>query len=115
MRYLIIDLEATCWKTASSPARMETIEIGAVLLAGASGLVEREFAAFVRPVAEPLLSEFCVALTTIRQSDVDSAERFSIVFWELLDWIGPDPFIWCSWGGYDLRQLQIDCERHGMA
>lgn len=56
MRDVIVDLEATCWAGGEqSRDDMETSEIGAVLLAGATGPVAAEFGAFVRPVVHPLL------------------------------------------------------------
>lgn len=114
MRYVIVDLEATCWEHARDARRMETIEIGAVELLSSRGPTARSFGRFVRPVSEPTLSDFCTRLTTIRQSDVDRAERFPQVFWAFVEWIGPGPFVWGSWGAYDLGQLQTDCRRHGM-
>lgn len=114
MRYIIVDLEATCWENVRDFNRMETIEIGAVELPDAVSPHVREFSRFVQPVVERHLSDFCKELTTIRQRDVDNAERFPIVFRDFNDWIGDSPFILCSWGGYDLTQFQTDCERHGM-
>ena len=35
MRYIIVDLEATCWEGVRDYGRMETIEIGAVELPAA--------------------------------------------------------------------------------
>ena len=114
MRYVVVDLEATCWEQGNDPDRMEIIEIGSVLLESASGPVSREFGAFVRPVVSPQLSEFCKRLTSIRQEDVDSADPFPEVFRRFLDWIGPEPFTLCSWGAYDLNQFRKDCRRHGL-
>jgi inhibitor of KinA sporulation pathway (predicted exonuclease) len=76
--------------------------------------VESEFGTFVRPVVHPLLSDFCLRLTSIRQSDVDAADPFPAALSRLLTWIGSEPFTLCSWGGYDLNQLRRDCERHGL-
>lgn len=115
MRFIIVDLEATCWEDVRDYDRMETIEIGAVELLSADGAPAREFARFVRPVVEPELSPFCRRLTTIRQRDVDAAEGFGAVFPAFVAWIGPDPFVLCSWGGYDLTQFRGDCARHGLA
>lgn len=112
MRYIIIDLEATCWKHGTRPSRMEIIEVGAVCLQ--DGVIIDEFARFVKPIEQPKLSDFCVELTTIQQKDVDDAEHFYSVFNELLDWIGSEPFTWCSWGAYDYSQFKIDCHRHGI-
>jgi inhibitor of KinA sporulation pathway (predicted exonuclease) len=52
MRYIVVDLEATCWEKGTKPSRMEIIEIGAVILAPSLVEAEREFAEIVRPVFE---------------------------------------------------------------
>lgn len=93
---------------------MEIVEIGAVELPEAGVPHTREFTRFIRPVAEPQLSDFCRQLTTIRQHDVDTAAYFGEVFYDFINWIGDLPFILCSWGGYDLTQFKTDCSRHGM-
>lgn len=112
MRYVVVDLEATCWEGVRGSPKMEIIEIGAVRLAGCVGPIDDDFASFVRPVVEPKLSEFCVRLTSIRQEDVDGAEYFWEVFPKFVEWIGAEPFVLCSWGGYDLNQFRQDCLRH---
>lgn len=94
-RYIILDLEATCWEGMRSPD-METIEVGAVVLDSPAAPVEGEFGAFVRPVVHPTLSEFCRRLTSIRQEDVDGADLFPVVLERLQAWIGPEPFRLCS-------------------
>ena len=114
MRYVVVDLEATCWENVRDYDRMETIEIGAVAMPTAEGPPTRQFGRFVRPVAEPVLSDFCTRLTTIRQRDVDGADGFQAVLPQFVDWIGPAEFVLCSWGAYDLTQLRIDCRRHGL-
>jgi len=115
MRYIIVDLEATCWENVHDFGRMETIEIGAVELLSGQSAPAREFSRFIRPVAEPRLSDFCQRLTTIRQEDVDRADYFRAVFPDFVGWIGQEPFVLCSWGRYDQTQFRIDCERHGLA
>src|SRR5262245_4403475 len=112
MRYVIVDLEATCWEKGTNPSRMEIIEIGSVRLKASDAEPDGEFARFVRPVAEPRLSAFCTNLTSIQQADVDNADDFSIVFPAILEWIGQEPFTLCSWGAYDLNQFRVDCQRH---
>jgi len=115
MRYVIVDLEATCWEGGSNIEKMEIIEIGAVTLASGQGPVSEEFSAFVRPAIEPILSDYCMQLTSIRQADVDDADDFKVVFPRFIDWIGTKPFTLCSWGAYDLKQFRVDCERHSIA
>jgi inhibitor of KinA sporulation pathway (predicted exonuclease) len=112
---VVLDLEATCWQKGTRPERMETIEFGAVRLVSQTWDAASEFSSFVKPVAEPVLSEFCRRLTGIQQSDVDAAPLFPTVMEAFLDWIGEEPVALCSWGGYDIRQLQVDCRRHGIS
>ena len=114
MRYIVVDLEATCWENIHDYDRMETIEIGAVELPSAIGTPSREFNRFIRPTEEPNLSDFCKRLTTIRQRDVDKADLFPSVFAEFVAWIGEEQFFLCSWGAYDLTQFRTDCGRHGV-
>lgn len=94
---------------------MEIIEIGATKMPAPDSEPSQEFVEFIKPVAEPVLSEFCTKLTTIKQTNVDSADTFPIVFRRFIDWIGNDDFFLCSWGGYDQTQFKIDCNRHDVA
>lgn len=111
MNYIIVDLEATCWQKGTSPQRMEIIEIGAVKLNEDFEIID-EFDSFVKPVVEPELSEFCIELTSIQQTDVDTAPTFLEIYPEFLKWIGADEYYLCSWGAYDPKQFMIDCERN---
>lgn len=115
MHYIICDLEATCWAGERCPDRMEIIEIGAVKLASAGGPELGEFSAFVRPVRELTLSDYCRELTSITQADVDGADPFPIMLERFLAWMGEPPLRFCSWGQYDLNQLRQDCDRHNLA
>ena len=57
--YLIIDLEATCWERgAGHYGENEIIEIGATVI-GDDYEIVKEIQQFVRPVRNPILSEFC--------------------------------------------------------
>jgi 3'-5' exoribonuclease 1 len=114
MRYVIVDLEATCWMRRAEPQRIEIVEIGAVLLASNTGPIESEFASFVRPIHKPTLGAFCMGLTGIQQSEVDQAEDFSKVFPKFLKWLGPEPCRLCSWSAFDFKQFKTDCARHGI-
>jgi 3'-5' exoribonuclease 1 len=114
MRYVIVDLEATCWMQRVVPERMEIIEIGSVLLTSNRRPIQNEFASYVRPLNEPTLSAFCMGLTGIQQQEIDKAEDFSKVFPRFLNWIGPEPYRLCSWSTYDLDQFKTDCARHGL-
>ena len=114
MNYIIFDLEATCWQTGGH-GQGETIEIGAVLINEHRELVA-EFSRFIKPIKHPILSDFCIELTSIQQSDVDTAGYFREVVEAFQDWIGlgDKDYLLCSWGFYDRKQLESDCKLHGV-
>lgn len=115
-RYLVLDLEATCDDQGAVPrGEMEIIEIGAVLLEPSTWEIADEFNAFVRPVRHPRLTPFCTQLTSIGQLDVDGGEGFVEVVRRFQKWLRPVRLTaWGSWGNYDCRQLQQDCDFHGI-
>jgi inhibitor of KinA sporulation pathway (predicted exonuclease) len=115
--YVVIDVEATCDDGGRVPRNeMEIIEIGAVLVSGESLAAIDEFQSFVRPVRHPVLTPFCIGLTSITQADVDAAPGFGQVFGALTGWIEshPAPHVFCSWGDYDRTQFERDCAFHGI-
>ncbi len=113
---LIVDLEATCSSdNAIPPAKMETIEIGAVVVDAKQFHVVTEYQSFIRPVRNPVLTEFCTGLTGISQDMVGDAASFFDVFGTFEEWISQNAAesAFCSWGAYDRRQLEQDCAMHG--
>ena len=116
-RYVVFDLEATCWPRGHEEAPSEIIEIGAVCIAVADGNVTpvAEFQTFVRPFMAPRLSDFCTDLTTIRQQDVDGAPGFPEAVGAFYRWAAGDQgFTLAAWGNYDGAQLGRDSARHGI-
>jgi 3'-5' exoribonuclease 1 len=115
-RIVVVDVEATCWKKGVFSRRKETIEIGAVLM-----LLDRaesrwpEFQTFVRPQRLPHLSSFCRELTGITQENVDAAPTFPEALRLFLDWSQPlERIVLATWSRYDLWQLDLDLEAHGL-
>lgn len=115
--YLVIDLEATCCDQGTIPPdESEIIEIGAVMVDAASLQQVDEFATFVRPARHRVLREFCTALTSITQQQVDSAPLLVDALAELRRWAEKYPgHVFCSWGDYDRKQIQRECARKGIA
>lgn len=110
MNYIILDLEATCWKDRSLNNPNEIIEIGAVKIDEHGEIID-EFCQFIRPKLNPILSEFCTELTTIEQSDIDCSEAYNVVLKNFWDWIDlSQPYFLCSWGYYDKKQFILDCD-----
>lgn len=115
--YLVVDLEATCSEDRVVVLRheMEIIEIGAVMVRGESLEPVDEFQSFVRPVRNPVLTDFCIRLTGITQCDVDGAQGYRDVAARFAQWLSAFPGSqFCSWGDYDRRQFERDCEYHGI-
>ncbi|MNB99261.1 DNA polymerase III PolC-type [compost metagenome] len=113
MNYIILDLEATCWD-GDRTRQNEIIEIGAQKVSNEFGelKIASEFAAFVKPKLNPVLSDFCKNLTSIKQEDVNVCPQFPIVFKQFREWIGTEPYVLCSWGKYDKNQFEKDCKLH---
>jgi len=112
--YLVVDLEATCDDGSSIPRHeFEIIEIGAVLVDGASLQPIAEQTLFVRPVLHPELTPFCTRLTTITQGMVDPALTFPRALSRLVAFA--EGALFCSWGNYDRNQLAAEAARHGVA
>jgi 3'-5' exoribonuclease 1 len=111
---LVVDLEATCCDLQSIPRhQMETIEIGAVMVSTDSLTIVDEFQTFIKPLRHPILTEFCRQLTSITQSQVDTAPTFpdAIELWQ--PWLARfDKTIFGSWGDYDRKQFQQDSKHH---
>ena len=110
---IIVDLEATCCEHDEFPrSEMEIIEIGACAVEG-GGEVISEFQSFVRPIRNPILTDFCKTLTSITQDQVDAAPIFPKVLEAFTDWLGQyTTALFCSWGEYDAKQLRQDCRFH---
>ena len=114
MKYIIVDLEATCWEDRSKSPN-EIIEIGAVCINEEKQIIS-EFNKFVKPIAHRMLSDFCTDLTSITQEQVNDAQIFPTVLNEFQDWMLSfnDEYILCSWGFYDQVQFKNDCLLHGL-
>ncbi len=113
MNYIILDLEASCWGNKSDKQH-EIIEIGALKI-DTHGNLMGEFSEFVKPKLHPQLSDLCKELTTIEQSDIDSADTYDAVITRFKQWIDTEePYVLCSWGFYDKKQFAKDCDLHGL-
>ncbi len=113
MRYIIFDLEATCWRGRPPKGITEVIEIGAVLV-DRYGDATSTFSHFVRPVVNPHLSGFCKQLTSITQENVDHARTFDRVVQDFIEWgeMYDEEYILLSWGADDQKLLANDCRLH---
>ena len=67
--------------------RTEIIEFPAFLLNSRTGQIEDSFHSLIKPVINPILTEFCTKLTGISQDDVNKAPRFIEVFKSFEKWL----------------------------
>lgn len=113
MRYILYDLEATCWPAETPGVSQEIIEIGAYSL-DRLGRIKDKFHQMVRPVAHPYLSPYCLQLTGIGQEEVDRAQPFPKVISRFIDWLEEedDDYYLISWGSGDQQFFRQDCRRH---
>jgi 3'-5' exoribonuclease 1 len=115
--YIVFDLEATCMDREKFPEEAkifpnEIIEIGAVKVNEQGEVIDR-FNRFIKPILNPVLTDFCKKLTKIHQEDVDGAEGYPEVIQAFIEWIGKD-YVLCSWGFYDKKQLRADNSLHSL-
>lgn len=115
MRYIIYDLEATCWRGRPPKGVTEVIEIGAYMI-DRYGEVIGTFDKFILPTVNPVLSGFCKELTSISQKDIDLADEYPVVIEEFKEWIGVDTeeYFLCSWGKFDKTILINNCHHHNI-
>lgn len=114
-----LDFEATC--DEDSTFRHEIIEFPMIVMDWISGETLGTFHKYVRPVNNPVLTDFCRKLTGITQEQVDQADTFPVVYKEALEFLQPyqkDPnniIIFVTFGKWDLRRMLPDqCIQSGI-
>ncbi|BAU64429.1 Exonuclease [Stanieria sp. NIES-3757] len=115
--FLIVDLEATCCNRKSIPRHeMEIIEIGAVIVEAKELKIISEFQTFIKPSRHPILTNFCQELTTITQEQINYAPSYSQAVALFKEWLYIySNFVFGSWGDYDRKQFEQDCQFHQVA
>jgi len=83
---IVLDFEATC-DEHEQPRPQEIIEFPSIIVSLQTLETIDEFRQFVKPYHNPVLTEFCKTLTSIRQSDVDAGQPFKKVFEEHQKWL----------------------------
>lgn len=109
----VLDFEATCWEDPTRKPEMEIIEFPSVLYKidyKSNPTFISEFAKYVKPTKNPILSEFCTNLTGIKQETVDVAETIDVVYQQHKHWLSehvPDneKLIFATCGKWDLMTM----------
>ena len=117
---VVVDVECTCWDDKShSRDEMEIIEIGASVIIGNKVIEKASF--YIKPVINPVLSNFCTKLTGIKQETVASADTFTNAFNKFENWVkehqtnhGIDTIqTLASWGNFDINIINKLSKRNG--
>lgn len=111
---IIIDLEATCWLGPPPEGqRSEIIEIGVATLDLNTFEPLRRETVILKPVSSEI-SAFCTELTHITPEMV--AEGISLAeaaAWLIREFAAPNR-LWGSWGSYDLKLMEAQCQADGV-
>lgn len=87
----VLDFEATCWENSENKDQMEIIEFPSVLykINESTNAIEfvSEFAEYVKPTKNPILTKFCTDLTGITQDTVNKADTFKKVYQRHQNWL----------------------------
>ena len=119
-RFTIYDLEFTAWEGSQARAwsgpgeHREVIQIGALVIETANGCTElRSLRLHVRPQINPVLSDYIVQLTGVRQQTIDEEGIPFPQAMELLnEFVDSDrPLVCC---GLDADVLSENCAIHGI-
>lgn len=43
-----------------------------------------------------------------------SVDSFEVVLADFIQWIGEGSYCVATWGGFDIKQIQLDCRRHSL-
>ena len=109
-KILVIDLEATCWpKEPPAGEQSEIIEIGLCVVDTKSCQRTEKRGLLVKPTKSQI-SPFCTELTTITSEMVAQAPSFPKALQILKKEYGAKSCLWASWGDYDRRQFERQCQ-----
>jgi inhibitor of KinA sporulation pathway (predicted exonuclease) len=109
---IVIDLEATCWKTAEETAlnTSEIIEIGICVLDVKTGEIRNPKGLIIKP-RKSKISPFCEQLTSISQKMVDAGMSFERAIKITRMEYGVSRRIMAAYGNYDQNMLMKECAR----
>lgn len=121
---VLLDAEFTCWEgsLASSwsdpkhPAEM--IEIGMIAYDAGRKIETASFTSLIKPRMNPVLSDYCLNILPIIQTEVDSAPIYESVMLEISNLLeqhtSPDSPT-AAWGKIDRSHTTNQSERHGVS
>jgi inhibitor of KinA sporulation pathway (predicted exonuclease) len=108
---LVVDIACTCWeKPKDQPpgAKNEIIEIGVVPVVLKDLTIGEPISIFVKPQTS-IVNSFCTKITTITQDMASSGMIFRDACKFLIEKLDTRKIPWVSWGNYDKKQFQYQC------
>jgi inhibitor of KinA sporulation pathway (predicted exonuclease) len=112
---LVVDVESTCWEGDPPPGQeSEIIEVGLCVLDVATLQRLENRSIFVRPECSTV-SAYCTALTTLTQADVENGLSLREACRILRQEYHARQRIWASYGDYDRRQFERNCQAQDIA
>ncbi len=112
---LVVDVESTCWEGNPPPGQeSEIIEVGLCVLDVATLQRLENRSILVQP-ERSTVSVFCTALTTLTQADVEDALSLREACRILRQEYHARQRIWASYGDYDRRQFERNCQAQEIA
>lgn len=107
---IVIDIESTCWQEAPPDGEeSDIIEIGICPLDINSGQRLEKESILIKP-ERSRVSEFCKQLTTLTQDQVEQGINFGAACSILRKKYLSKERIWASYGDYDRRQFERQCQ-----
>ena len=117
MNYIVMDLE---WNQASDEKTklanellFEIIEIGAVKLNDKKHQID-SFHELIKPQVFHRMNQVTGELIHIQMEQLSNCRSFEEVAGDFLKWCGED-YVFCTWGGADLTELQRNMEYYHMS
>lgn len=117
MNYIVFDLE---WNQSSTGLEEETadlpfeiVEIGAIKLNDA-GVMCSEFSRLIKPSVYMEMNQVTGQLIHLEMQDLEKGETFVKAAQDFLEWCGEGPYLFCTWGGLDLWELQRNMKFYNM-
>jgi inhibitor of KinA sporulation pathway (predicted exonuclease) len=121
---VLLDAEFTCWSDSlasgwSDPKHpAEIIEIGMIAYDASRQIETSSFTSLVKPLVNPVLSDYCLNLLPIVQTDVDSAPEYESVMSDVSDWLkqhtAPNSPT-AAWGKIDRSHTTNQSKRHSVS
>lgn len=116
MNYIVLDMEWNQSNTGREPEvetlPFEVIEIGAIKL-NEERVMVGEFSELVKPQVYREMHTITSKLIHMQMEELERGKPFAEVASRFLKWCGED-YIFCTWGGQDLTELQKNMKFFGM-